>query len=218
VLWGDSYAAAWSPVFLKIAHDHRLRVIVFSNGGCPPLIQTRRIDADANHTRCSAFGNGEIFLRAIGELRPTHLFLIGFWSLYTQPNQIQAQFDDGMTSDRSALERQLTRTLRSVPRNIPTTIFRATPVLATDPERALLRNVSAEPTIEDHIRRNAEANRAIDAAAGAVANVTVFDPIPRQCREKCEMIVDGTLMYADWAHLSARGAMLYYGTLAKSYF
>jgi len=220
VVWGDSQAAAWSPVFYKIAEKNNLRVITFSTPGCPPLIQIRRIDIAGKAASCSSFGEGEQIIEAIASIKPKHIFLISFWSLYT-PDRIEAKHKDSTTDKTSVggvLEPQLINTLRALPAGTSVTIFRAAPVLVNDLARGLLRNVRIEPTAAEYSRGEANANHAIDAASATRANVTVFDPSTLQCIQICKAVVNGTLMYKNWGHISAQGALLYYDILSSDYF
>jgi len=220
VVWGDSQAGAWAPVFYKIAQERNLRVVRFYIGGCPPMVDTRRIDVAGESLPCAEFGTAEHVMSAIASLKPEHVFLIGFWSLYTQAKV--ASSDTGASSQGgvkpSVLQSQLGKTLRGLPAGTPITVFRSAPMLLAEPERGMLRGVRIEPTAEENAQREASANRAVDAAINGMTNVTIFDPSPLLCRQSCQAVVDGNLIYINWGHLAAQGALLYYDTLAKQYF
>ncbi len=220
VVWGDSQAGAWAPVFYKIAQQKHLRVIRFYIGGCPPLVETRRKDVAGESLPCASFGAAEHVMAAIADLKPKHIFLIGFWSLYTS-GKIEAQHAEqspGADLTANVLATQLGKTLRRLPSGTPVTIFRSAPMLLAEPERGMLRGVRIEPTAEENRQREAFANLAVDAASTGMANATIFDPSPLLCRDKCQAVVDGSLIYINWGHLAAQGALLYYDTLLQQYF
>jgi peptidoglycan/LPS O-acetylase OafA/YrhL len=216
VLWGDSHAEAWSPAFFRIADRRHLRVIRFSVGGCPPLVQTRRRDAVFAQAPCATFGQAERIVRVIATLKPSHIFLLARWSLYT-PLKV-ATPDGAPQSQKDILHAQLARTLAALPRGTPVTVFRTAPVLRNDPSRALLRHTNVETVTSDYVHSEANANRAIDAVAALNPAVSVFDPRLILCSQRCGAIHGKTVVYANATHLSAQGAMLATEEIARRYF
>lgn len=219
VLWGDSHAGAWSPVFYKIAQADHLRVVRFYVGGCPPLIGTRRIHSAWSGRECASFGQGERVLQAIRSLRPSRIFLVARWSLYT-PTKIEAE--PGAVKEthgsHNVLASRLLATVRALPSQTPITIFRTAPVLRNEPERALLHGTHVERLAKDYHAGEADADRAIDSAAQARSDVSVFDPAPLFCNRTCPLVENGRVLYSDTNHLSAQGALLAYDELEHSYF
>lgn len=220
VVWGDSHANAWSPVFFKIGQEHHLRVVRLYIGGCPPLVETRRIDPAFASAPCAVFGQAERMIDIIRSVRPTRIFMIARWNLYTSGKVAVAHPDDheGSAVRSNLVETQLRKTLQALPLDIPVTVFRTAPVLNVDPERALLRHVKAEMPVQEYLRQNAVFNQSIDAAVAVRQNAGVFDPAPTLCAQSCTEVAHGTVMYANATHLSARGALTAFDALSSAYF
>jgi hypothetical protein len=205
VLVGDSHANAWAPAFYELARRQPdLKIVRFSVGGCAPLVGTRRIDPIFANAPCSQFGFAERVLDAIRLLKPSHIFLLARWSLYT-PSKIAAR-DDG--APRGLLARQLGRTLDALPHDVPVTIFRTAPVIRNEPARALLRHTSVVIPRREYVRREAAADAAIDDAVKGRPNVSAFDPKALFCPHDCDVTLNGTVLFANATHLSAQGALL----------
>jgi peptidoglycan/LPS O-acetylase OafA/YrhL len=205
VLWGDSHAAAWAPVFYSIAAAKHFQVVRFSIGGCPPLLATRRIDAIFADAPCGEFGLGERLIQAVKLLKPAHVFLLARWSLYT-PSKIAVASASNV--DANILRVPLARTLDALSRTLPVTIFRTAPVIRDEPARALLRHTAVSVPITDYRKHESRANATIDAISSSRANVTIFDPSHLLCTQTCTLRLGDTVLYANATHLSAQGAML----------
>jgi peptidoglycan/LPS O-acetylase OafA/YrhL len=218
VLWGDSHAWAWAPVFYDIAREHDLRVITFSVGGCPPLLGVRRADADSSLTSCGTFGLGEQVLAGILAAAPRQLYVIGYWGLYTPPGAIAAQQPTSAKPGPEIFAERLGATLRAFPPPLPITIFRTQPVMRDTIERGLLRKARIEPTAKEKDAEEGAANAAIDAASATRPGVTVFDPTARTCAATCGVLLDGELLYFDKGHVSAQGALLFREQILRDHF
>ena len=220
VVWGDSHANAWSPVFFKIAQDHHLRVVRLYIGGCPPLVETRRIDPGFASAPCAVFGQAERMIDILKSVKPTHIFVIARWNLYTPVKVAVAHPDvrERNAAKSDLVETQLGKTLQALPPGVPVTVFRTAPVLNVDPERALLRHVKAEMSAQEYAQQNAAFNQAIDAAVATRQNVSVFDPAPVLCAPSCVEVAKGTVLYANATHLSARGALTEIDAISSAYF
>lgn len=219
VLWGDSHAWAWAPVFYKIAREHHLHVVRFSVGGCPPLLEARRGGSEGALTSCYRFGTGEPYVAAIRQLAPHHLYWIGYWNLYAPPGVIEAPpTPAGAADGSSVLASQLLATLSALPPDLPITLFRTTPVLLDNLRRGLIRGVRIEPTVAEHAERGRLANLALDQAAAAHANVSLFDPAATACIVRCLAVWHNTVMYFDAGHISAQGSLLFEDILLRDQF
>ena len=221
VLWGDSHAEAWAPVFFEIARRRELRVVVFSHGGCPPLLDTRRTGAAGAESGCTSFDTARNTLAAIRALKPLHTFLVGFWSLYADAGDLEmraAPPDEGEKQLSSAYATKLHHTLAELSAVAPVTIFRTVPKLLNRADRGMLRKLPLEPTVAQHIAFEARANQIIDAAVASLPRLTQYDPAKRLCTEVCHVQLAGTLMYVDENHLSAQGALLFEPDLERELF
>ncbi|HEX8699645.1 MAG TPA: acyltransferase family protein [Myxococcaceae bacterium] len=221
VVWGDSHAIAWSPVFFEVARQTGMRAVVFSLEGCPPLLGVRRSDGHgAQH--CSAFGASEQILESIHRLAPRRVFLVARWSLYQHGwlvNQRLQKATHFLTTDkagqatvetsRKALTTQLDETLRRL-EGTPVTIVRTIPVLSLLPRIGLIRDPEGfEPTLAQHRHFESLGDELIDRAVQTHARVDAIDPAPLLCEEKCRAVVKGRLAYFDDNHLTAQGALMF---------
>jgi len=222
VVWGDSHAIAWSPVFFEIAKENNLRVVIFSNWGCPPLIGIRRTDGIGDAENCSSFGVGEDIFRAIQAINPKLIFMIARWSLYSNGWQIEGNLQQAthfITTDpeipadkessKRALQTQLVATLRLVTKEFPVTIFRTMPALKTNIEKGLIRGLPMGKTIAEHKQFESIPDKVIDQSLNQMGNLDVFDPASLLCKDICKVIINRIVYYSDDNHISAQGAMQY---------
>ncbi len=221
VVWGDSHAVAWSPVFFEAARQTGMRAVVFSLEGCPPLAGVRRSDGHgAQH--CSSFEAAEQILESIQRLAPRRVFLVARWSLYQHGwlvNQRLQKATHFLTTDqdgqatvetsRKALTTQFEETLRRL-EGTPVTIIRTVPVLSLLPRIGLIRDPEDfEPTLSQHKSFEALGDELIDRAVQAHARVDTIDPSQLLCEAKCRAVVNGRLVYSDDNHLTAQGALMF---------
>ncbi|MBN1207430.1 MAG: acyltransferase [Myxococcaceae bacterium] len=221
VVWGDSHAIAWSPVFHEAARQAGMRAVVFSLEGCPPLVGVRRSDGQ-NVRHCSAFSLSEQILESIRGLKPQRVFLLARWSIYQHGWRVNGRLQKAthfLTTDRTgradaetsekALESQLDQTLRLL-EGAPVTIVRTVPVLSLPARIGLLRAPDHfEPTLAQHRAFEARGDALLDRMAQRHRQVDVIDPAQRLCDAKCRAVVDGRLVYSDDNHLTAQGALLF---------
>jgi peptidoglycan/LPS O-acetylase OafA/YrhL len=221
VVWGDSHASAWSPVFHEAARELGMRAVVFSLEGCPPLVGVRRSDVHgARH--CGSFDAAEQILESIRQLRPQHVFLVARWSMYQHGWRVNQRLQkathfltverDGVAdieTSRRALTTQLDKTLQLL-EGSPVTIIRTVPVLGLSARTGLLRAPEDfEPTLVQHKAYEALGDELIDRAVRTRRQVDAIDPSQRLCEVKCRAVVDGRLVYSDDNHLTAQGALLF---------
>lgn len=222
VVWGDSHAGAWGPLFYRIAQEQHLRVYLFWSGGCPPIVEMRRTDGMAQ-TRglCSTFGSAESVLEAMRVIHPRHIFVIGYWGLYTHSSNMEISGSPAHLSRPehvAALQSRLVRTLLLASTIAPTTVFRAMPTLVNDAERALSRGFPLEPTLAAHRAYEADLDSAIDQAESQATNIRVFDPAMITCKQSCAAVLGNTLLYRDTNHISRPGTLLFKDALLKDQF
>lgn len=221
VVWGDSHAIAWSPVFLESARKLGMRAVIFSVEGCPPLVGVRRSDGHgAQH--CNVFGVAEQILESIHRLRPQRVFLVARWSMYEHGWFVQRQLQKAthfLTADahgpadartsQQALTTQLEQTLRRLG-EVPTTLVKTVPVLELPARIGLARDPGRfEPTLAQHKTFEAFGDALIDRAVREYPHVDALDPSQVLCQEKCRTVVDGKLLYSDDNHLTAQGTLLF---------
>lgn len=231
VVWGDSHADAWAPVFFEIANEKNLRVIILSHHGCPPIVGIRRTDGQINSQNCSLFGVGEDIVSAIQAIKPKHIFMVARWSLYAhgwliegnlQPATHFITTDPGapanIDSSWRALESQLFTTLQLLTKDFPVTVFRTIPILKTHVEKGLIRNLPLEPTIAEHKIFETTPDQVIDKSLNYLGNLDVFDPASLLCDQTCRAVINGTVYYADDNHVTAQGALQFKELLVQKHF
>jgi hypothetical protein len=231
VLWGDSHAGAWAPVFYRIADEQHLRVIAFIHLSCPPLVGVHRSDPAAESAGCGSVDIGDQFATAIKAIGPSRIFLIARWSIYTRGWTFEGQLqpithfittDPLSAADEAssalAMQSQLLKTLEALPDGTPVTVFKTMPVLYSYVDRGLLRQLPLDPTAHEHEELESVPNLAIDTASSTLPNVTVFDPGALSCQYRCSSVLDGTLLYSDDNHVSAQGALMFKNSLQQDYF
>lgn len=231
VIWGDSHADAWTPVFLDIAKDKNLRVIIFSQTGCPPLIGIRRTDIGAVDQNCNLFDTEEDIVKAIQTIKPRHIFMVSRWSLYSNGWLLEGSLQSAthfittdpiapadVDSSRRAFESQLLATLQILTKDFPVTVFRSMPNLKTHIQKGLIRKIPFEPTMTEHRAFEATPDKAIDQSLNKLGNLDVFDPASLLCDQTCKAIINRNVYYSDDNHVSAQGALQFKERLLKEHF
>jgi hypothetical protein len=229
VIWGDSHAVAWAPVFLQIAKERNYKVFVFSSAGCAPLLNVRRSDS-LGFTDCSALGLGEDVVASIDKIHPDHIVVIARWSLYANGLYQDGTLSEAtyflttsatatatLASSRAALESQLGPTMTAL-LGVSTgnlLVLKNPPVLKTGIGIGLLRRPeSFEPMAKDSAEFEYFGAHLIDSLMG-LPRMRIFDPTGYLCGEKkCSAFYQGEAMYRDDNHISAQGAMLFKDALA----
>ena len=230
VVWGDSHADAWAPVFFEAAKENNIRIILFSHVGCPPLIGVRRTDGFANSQNCASLDTGEDIINAIQTIRPKHVYMVARWSVYTNGFLIEGKLhpathfittdpysEANIDSSKRALESQLFKTLQLLTDDFPVTVFRTTPVLKTHIGKGLVRNLPMEPTLEEHRNFEAVSDKALDEALKRLGDLDVIDPAALLCGQTCKAVINGTVYYLDDNHVSAQGAMQFKEIILDKY-
>jgi peptidoglycan/LPS O-acetylase OafA/YrhL len=230
VVWGDSQAEAWDPLFLRIAQERHYKAWIFSANGCPPLLHVRRSDS-LGTTSCSKFGLGEDILQSISNLHPIDIVVIARWSLYANgwyqdgtlreaTHFLTTSATDAATvaTSRAALESQLAPTADALTRVASGRVLfiKSLPILKAGIGVGLMRRPdSFEPTASE----NAEWERFSSTALATLvqkSGVHLFDPTSYLCSQKCSAFYKGVAMYRDDNHISAQGALLFQNVISES--
>ena len=224
VVWGDSHAGAWLPVFVAMAQERNYRLMLFSHLGCPPLLDTRRSDGAESGKFCSQLGLAEPIVASLHSLKPAVVFLVARWSLYSNgwisDGELQkathfvttdAHADATQTRSRDALASQLPLTVKALLESTPrVVIFQNPPTL----KGYLLPRSYADPARVEPAaaadRADQAFNRALVERMGATPGVKLFDATPALCDGTlCHAVLNGVPVYDDDNHVSAQGALLF---------
>lgn len=220
VVWGDSHAYAWMPVFKQIAMQNNYELYVISTPGCPPINGVRRTDGvDSNSANCKGIETTGKILDSIVKLKPDLVILTSWWSLYshglvidgvpykdhhfltTHPTEIATQ-----DTSRAALKKEIPATLKVFERNnIPVIVFKNPPVLHFSVANSRKSINEIQPTTLEHEELSDFTNQILSKNN----NYKIFDPATKLCRESCVAKVDGNWIYTDFTHLSIYGAMYF---------
>jgi peptidoglycan/LPS O-acetylase OafA/YrhL len=220
VVWGDSHAAAWTPVLLDIASQEHAAVYIFSHPGCPPLLHVRRSDGIGNAGFCSEFGYAEDILSSIQALKPDVVVLVARWSLYANgfrpgghlaaANHFVTTSEDGVAtqeSSRAALATQLPHTIDGLlSASARVVVFKSPPQLRTLTRGWVIkRTPGMEPSLGAHRAAESIPDTIIERLT-ANPRVRVFDPSVFLCTSRCSAFVDGVPFYKDDNHPTAQGS------------
>jgi peptidoglycan/LPS O-acetylase OafA/YrhL len=222
VVWGDSHANAWLPVFVRAAHDLNWRGIVISVGGCPPIIGVKRTDPGAVKQHCADRQTNDTIVDFIKEKHPDQIVRVARWGLYANGwivNDRLSRWTSFLARDeieatrqtsRAAMAAQLPETVTALSRFARVTLIRSVPVLKRDAQDLLLtpkvRQAEFLPTARLYEDSEGFDNALIHSIAKS-GTAREFDPARLLCRERCEFVRDGELLYNDDNHLSALGAL-----------
>jgi len=228
VIWGDSQAEAWAPVFLQIAKENNYKTIIFSALGCPPLLQVRRSD-NLGFTDCSKLGLGEDVVASIQRIHPNQVVVVARWSLYanglyqdgtlretthflTTSATAAATLNTSRTSLTSQLRPTIDALLAASTGNV--LVLKNLPILKSGIGIGLLRRRdSFEPSTDENSSVEKFGGQLIDSLR-SLPRVKIFDPTPYLCSDKCSAFYSGEAMYTDDNHVSAQGAMLFKDVLS----
>jgi peptidoglycan/LPS O-acetylase OafA/YrhL len=219
VLWGDSHAGAWSPLFFDVGRKLGYRVVVIEHDGCVPLLHVKQTSMMASPA-CRDFGLAEDALRAIAALRPVHVFVVARWSVYAhgwrvaghlQPRThflTQSDADDAdEASSIAAMRAQFPRTSEALRKLASVTFVKTVP--APEPSPVADTPRSAGPELARSRGAEAFGDELIDEAVARDPGVTAVDVAPRLCRPTCVTARDGMLLYQDDNHLTAQATLLF---------
>jgi peptidoglycan/LPS O-acetylase OafA/YrhL len=79
MVWGDSHADTWMPVFNDLARENGVAGLIAAHGGCPPLLGVKRV-VRAHNDKCVEFNNA--VFAAVVRYHITRVVLVGRWSWY----------------------------------------------------------------------------------------------------------------------------------------
>jgi peptidoglycan/LPS O-acetylase OafA/YrhL len=197
-LVGDSHAAMWNPAFQQLADQRHWRLETLARAGCPLLdLPITSPLLHREYTECEQW-RSEIMAR----LRAEHprLVVLSMWRGYGS-----ADWPSGFTSyDRTWLD-SLTRTVQRL-REIGAQVLVLGPI--PDPQSVVPVCLSAhldDATVCAPTRSAATdpSGIAAESAAARAAGAHYADLTDLFCTaDRCPVIVDNTLVYFDWNHLT----------------
>lgn len=220
LLWGDSHAGELMPTFRALASERRVRGLIATSPGCPPVLGTIRADVVSD---CSQFDDSVVALIRRDTIRT--VVLAGFWGRYLNEEeanggfpQIRLKTRSGVTLDiyasKLAFEAAFARTI-AVLTALGVNVY----VVADIPVyRGLLSRLADAATRgkdadtvglakDIYLARRGEMDSLFSRFTQS-HHVVVLDPGIVLCRRvRCEVVADGQSLYQDDDHLAVYGAM-----------
>jgi peptidoglycan/LPS O-acetylase OafA/YrhL len=212
LLWGDSHAMAMLPAYRQLAATHGIRIFLALKAGCRPLLGMTNTSYDPGWQQaCLAFNDA--VAQAIEKLKPRVVLLNAHW--------IDVDADLGPVPKitggppESNFSRGLQHTLRAVrAADAAACAVLDVPVFKYDLPYALdmasFRGISTDflqLSRADALAQFREPERDFHLLEQR-GMLTTVDPKDLLCRgDSCAYEANGDLLYSDWDHLSARGAL-----------
>lgn len=231
VLWGDSTARVWLPVFLEIALSKQLNLIVFTHASCPPILGIKKTEFkfEASSKYCAdGFLQNEIF-KAIKKIRPIEIVLLGAWNSYSSYSNREYIMDVNSSliqanseSTKSALAQNVPNTLLALSKIAPVLVFKSWPFLNEEPFYGKARLAIFSSRGVSYVNKDdfAKDSKDIDSIFAKISSplISFFDPSEKLCINNiCSAMLYGTQMYMDTYHITPEGALLYLNDLKNEF-
>ncbi len=232
LIWGDSHLRALMDGLGAAALDAGTPGIIVWHAGCPPLFGLRKTESAATRAQDAAcYDATQILRQGAGRIDSLErVLLVARWSYYAKgtgigtdaDNRIDIRADDtgGYVADtRAGLYAEALRaTVAELTAAVgPVTVLRQIPEVpgyaSRDIARALAHGRLTEATVGPYLSVVPEvlAARVMDAEAPQFALVgegaiTLIDPWPIVCQDRCSVMRAGRPLYFDNNHLTNAGA------------
>lgn len=218
VLWGDSSAGAWLPVFRDFGKRENVDIVSLMHLSCPPILEARksRFDVPEAARFCADGKTQRKVIDYIRNLEPDAIVLLGAWNSYSSYSNRefvtdQVKGDADAKSTARVMSERLPQTLRELSDIAPTLVFTSWPQMPSMPN---YRNISklghqARPVYVSRDEFDADSKGINEILASArSANIQLFDPSRMICdTTRCDSVRDGVHYYIDRYHVTAQGAM-----------
>ena len=215
VLWGDSTAISWSPVFLTMAKQKNYAVLVIAHPSCPPILRARKttFNYETSKAYCADGKIQEDIIRLIRNSHPDLIVWLAAWSSYANTEfitNVRGQVAD-QESTRLVLSQGLPETMLTLADIARVVVMTDWPVM---PRRPSPRVVS----MLDFTRQPLTISRQQFELSTAYVNsifkgvqdrrVTFVNPSEKICDENlCHSHRDGVLFYEDTYHILPQATM-----------
>lgn len=226
MVWGDSHADPWMPVFDDIAREAGTSGLILARGGCPPLLGIRRVSQPGRGQAPECLAFNEAALAAVKRFGIRRVLLVGRWSWYLQGTEGEAHPDpegaiiarigdsdtEAETSDnrRRAFREGMAATvarLRAMGAEI--WLINEPPAYPVEVPKLLASAALRGTADHGHSPEAVRQLQAFQAETFRENGLSVLDVASHLCpagRERCAMQEDGHSLYSDANHLSVFGA------------
>jgi peptidoglycan/LPS O-acetylase OafA/YrhL len=235
LLWGDSSAIAWTPVFLAIARERGARLIVIAHTSCPPLLSARKthFDLPASAQYCQDGQTQWDALSLIKRQNPDLIIFMGALGGYRTEVNVSREDTEFMTdrpdhpadrsSNRETLLRRLPETLTRLAEVAPVLVFRNWPLLPAQlppPSQRRIEDILHRETRTRYYARDYfdHQRELIDQIFDQLNHdrIGFFDPSKEVCDARyCSNQIDGVPAYSDRYHITPQGAMSFLDALRE---
>ena len=221
VLWGDSSADAWAPVFLDIGLAKQYNVIVISLHSCPPILNARKTKFDAEESRAyCADGKAQAkVIDAIKFIKPDLIFVIAAWNAYSPYTNLETLTDSANEvanpeSTARVMRTWVPKTLRLLESVTKVVVFKPWPMMPQAgmhgvsfvdliKRTPVVKNLAAK----EFYAENEAINQILDGAE--LKNTVFYNPAAKTCLPDCVNYLNGVKLYADSYHVRPQGAMMF---------
>ncbi len=220
VLWGDSSAGAWLPVFLDFAAKNKISLFHIMHLSCPPILDARKTVFNFEESRkyCSDGKTQHEVLRLIQDVKPEATVLIAAWNAYSDFSNREFITDSSSEmanaqSTKRVMSQKLPETLSELAKISKTVVFESWPMLATDPKARKLPFAGFETRLssikrEEFDRDVRSIRQVLRQAESQNQNLVLFDPSKKIClQDECLSEIDGVNYYLDKYHITPKGSM-----------
>jgi peptidoglycan/LPS O-acetylase OafA/YrhL len=220
LLWGDSTAGAWLPVFLDVAKKRNMNVIRIEHQSCPPLLGVKKTRFDLLESRyyCDKETKQAIF-DFIESVKPESIFVLCAWNSYS-PYTNREFITDGEEGEadsattRRAIEKQVPLTLKRLSEVGRVIVFRAWPFLPARPTYGINRiPFLGTPYTKKIVRAPYDDFKKDSELINSVFEkidfpIELFDPAAKTCdADGCSSVYRNVELYSDGYHISTAGAL-----------
>jgi peptidoglycan/LPS O-acetylase OafA/YrhL len=226
IVWGDSSAIAWAPVFEAIAKQKGYTLIRIAMLACPPIIGAAKVDFPHPPVKryCSDGLSQQKAIDYIDRIKPDLVVVIAAWNQYSTNPPRERLFDVrkgmqkvGSDTTTEVLESGVTETVSTLAKISKVLVFRSWPILAQMPNARLVSSLGitqTEATVSQRsfIDETQRVNQIFDTLASN--RVSFFSPAEKICDDiVCHSERERIRFYSDFYHITARGSLSFQSEL-----
>ena len=220
LIWGDSMAGAWSPLFQSIGLDEHYTIIRIEAPSCLPIINARKHYSPfpANRIYCYEGSiQAEVF-NYLDLVKPEHIFIAGAWANYNPYNGFEFMSGSGIAEDpnttKNMFQDDLPKTLQRLSHLANVTFIESWPRLLVPLKYGVDRRLWASSKDSDTQVLYSEyllMNKFLEPTLGDSKNdISILSPSDKLCDEYCSIRLKGYRLYQmDGIHPSEYGVMLF---------
>ena len=218
VLWGDSHAHQLVPVLTKVANKNKFGFYEYSNLGCPPIINTERLDKASQN----CLGKSKIIYKKIlDDKKIKNVIIHAYWDYYFNKDHVY-------TINKLPIDQELRNQLIVLSKNKENIfIILGIPKMSINPRKYFFRNkilhnkdlkndTKLQLSLKTHNFNNNEFFETIKNLK--IKNIYKFDPASILCNQSnCFSVLDNKVLYRNDSHISKKNSFILYEEM-KNFF